>query len=804
MKRARLLLLTAFLFPLTAPPGSGQENLRFGTSVAVGDGELIVGEVANWLRPGTVYVYGRGERGGWEEVALLRGPGPEVGDGFGASLALAGSSLFVAQGGEVRLFDREVDGSWRMTGTLQAPSVREEEDFGASLAAEGDWLLVGAPFPEPSGAASSEGEPGSVYAFRRGDDGDWVEAARLQASDAIGANRFGAALSMSEGMALVGAPFGEDRSGVTYSFRLDSATGEWSEVARLQPSAPQAGEGFGFSVAMQGGLAVVGAPERNGSEGAAYVYRYDEEEAWTQHARLGPFAGGPQARFGTAVGVDGHDVWVGAPSGQPLTTGSAYVFRTRDDGPAFGWAQRMELADSNPDDDLGQRIAVAAGIALVAATGKDHDAGSVAVYTRDGSDGWREDGLLEARNETLPRVVGQEVECDDGMAGPFECDGAVSLLSFLPVEDLVPSGSNRGTRVNDIWGWYDEETEREYALVGRIDGLSIVDVTDPVNPVLIGDLPKTPGGPPSPTWRDMKVYQDHVYVVADGAGAHGMQVLDLTQVRDVTDPPVVFEPTYHYTGVNSTHDIVINGETGYAYIVGGRAGGETCGSGLHMLDIQEPASPVFVGCFNHEGTGRGGGGYTHDAQCVIWRGPDERYHGREICLGANEDAISIADVTDKSNPVAVGVGRYPNAAYTHQGWLTEDQHYWFVNDEGDELAGTVGRTRTLVWDLSDLEDPQLALEYMGTTSASDHNLYIKGDLMYQSNYRAGLRIIDISDPLDPHEVGWLDTAPFLDPEPGFSGSWSNYPFFRSGAIGVTSVHEGLFLVRYRDPSTVFE
>jgi choice-of-anchor B domain-containing protein len=237
--------------------------------------------------------------------------------------------------------------------------------------------------------------------------------------------------------------------------------------------------------------------------------------------------------------------------------------------------------------------------------------------------------------------------------------------------------------------------------------------------------------------------------------------------------------------------------------VGASAGGETCGGGLHMIDIREPKNPKFAGCFADPQTGRRGTGYSHDAQCVIYKGPDQRYSGREICLGSNENALSIADVTDKSNPKAVSRASYPNPSYTHQGWLTEDHKYFFMDDESDEIAGTVQRTRTMVWDLTDLEDPKLAHEFMGTSAASDHNLYVKGTLMFQSNYRAGLRIIDISDPLKPVEVGYFDTAPYLADAPGFSGTWSNYPYFKSGAVAVTSVHEGLFLVKKRPSRTVF-
>ena len=121
-----------------------------------------------------------------------------------------------------------------------------------------------------------------------------------------------------------------------------------------------------------------------------------------------------------------------------------------------------------------------------------------------------------------------------------------------------------------------------------------------------------------------------------------------------------------------------------------------------------------------------------------------------------------------------------------------------MNDELDELAGATPRTRTLVWDIEDLDDPVLLMEYLGSTQASDHNLYIRGDYMYQSNYVSGLRIVDISDPANPTEVGHFDTVPFGDDAPGFAGSWSNFPYFESGMIVVTSMWEGVFILKKRD------
>ena len=176
---------------------------------------------------------------------------------------------------------------------------------------------------------------------------------------------------------------------------------------------------------------------------------------------------------------------------------------------------------------------------------------------------------------------------------------------------------------NDLWGWTDPESGREYAIMGRADGTTFVDLSDPGNPVYLGELPLTEGALAN-MWRDIKVYDNHAYIVADNAGAHGVQVFDLTQLRDVTDPPLTFEATALYDGINSAHNIVINEETGFGYVVGASGGGETCGGGLHMIDLSDPGDPVFAGCFSDANTGGAGTGYSHDAQCVRYHGPGRR------------------------------------------------------------------------------------------------------------------------------------------------------------------------------------
>ena len=141
--------------------------------------------------------------------------------------------------------------------------------------------------------------------------------------------------------------------------------------------------------------------------------------------------------------------------------------------------------------------------------------------------------------------------------------------------------------LNDVWGWTDPQTGVEYALVGRHDGLSIVDLSTPVEPRPIAFLPSAIS---HTIWRDMKVYADHVYVVSESTG-HGMQVLDLTRLRGLTEFTEL-NADARYQEVSAVHNLAINEETGFAYAVGSNSGGETCSGGLHLIDLSDPKNPV--------------------------------------------------------------------------------------------------------------------------------------------------------------------------------------------------------------------
>lgn len=379
--------------------------------------------------------------------------------------------------------------------------------------------------------------------------------------------------------------------------------------------------------------------------------------------------------------------------------------------------------------------------------------------------------------------------CVNGMAATFPCSN-VDLMALLPLASIG------GGTANDIWGWTDPQTSKEYALVGRSTGVSFVEVTDPAHPVYLGNLPTHTV---ESLWRGLKVFRNHLFVVSEALG-HGLQVFDLTNLRSVASPPTTFSETAYYDGIGSAHTINVDYETGFAYVAGSKPGVNriigvnTCpgrtegGGGLHVVDIRNPAAPTFAGCIDSDG-------YTHETQCLIYRGPDTQYRGREICFSSNEDTLTIVDATDKSAPRQLSRTGYTGRGYTHQGWLTDDQKQFLLNDELDEQQQHVP-TRTYVWDVSDLDAPLVRGVYEGPTSSIDHNLYVRGQFAVESNYRSGVRFLDVSSAATGalREVGFFDVYP-IDDQALFNGTWSNYPYFASGTVIASGIEQGLFVLR---------
>ena len=366
-----------------------------------------------------------------------------------------------------------------------------------------------------------------------------------------------------------------------------------------------------------------------------------------------------------------------------------------------------------------------------------------------------------------------QAECIDGSAGGFPCSG-YDLVSRI---ELGTFGASRG---NDCWGWTDPDTGNEYAIMGLDNGTAFIDISDPSEPVYLGKLASRSGASP---WRDVKVYDNYAFIVSE-ASNHGMQIFDLTKLRNVVTPPESFDSDAVYTEFGNAHNIVINEESGYAYAVGTN----TFNGGPHFINIQEPLLPFGEGGYSMDS-------YSHDAQVVTYSGPDTDYTGQEILIGSNENEIVIVDITDKANPEQISTISYGQVGYTHQGWFTEDQRYFILGDELDEIQFGFN-SRTLIFDFSDLDNPSLVGDYLGSTGAIDHNGYVKGNNYYLANYTRGLTVLDVTGAGSNgvFETGYFDTHPENN-NTSFGGAWSVYPYFNSGNIIISDINLGLFVVK---------
>lgn len=760
----------------------GATGLGFGGTVSADGHRIVVGSApTGWPRgdepASSVYIYEKDSDGEWVESARLRAADGMVGDDFGRTVFMSDDMVVVgAPGMGAAYVFTFADGSWSQTGKLVPSSLPEGAEFGGAYARAGNRTGNIARAGNQIVVTSYDGttNTGQAHVFSKTSDG-WNESSVLSAATANEGDGFGMSVAADEGNIFVSAPLTNERAGLVYVFMNH---GYWMQMGSLSPSA-EGPSSLGVSMVTADGKVYVGAPQANGI-GTVNVYAKQSSGMFGLERTIEPVVEEGQRIFGFGGSVATHENLLLATS-----RGAGWIIDLASDSLTM-----VNAPNERARPGFGTGAAFAAGAAVIGSPGADFEAGIASVFELSESGEWTGMATLASDVNALSSYSGEKIECEEGTAREFACDN-VDMVSFMNIGDL---STERGVGMTDIWGWEDPETGKEWVIIGRTEGVSFVDISDPAHPVWVGEMLKTEGSPGS-GWRDVKVYRDHAFVVADGAEAHGMQIFDLRQLRDVSlaDMPVTFKETAHYAGTNSTHNVVINEDSGFAYAVGNRSGGETCGGQLHMINVQDPQNPTFAGCYPLPESGG-----THDSQCVLYHGEDADYTGREICFNSNSTMFVIGDVTDKSNPVTLAYTSYPNQAYTHQGWLSEDHNYFFLNDELDEVGGLTEQTRTLIWDVRDLDDPVLAREFFLDNPASDHNLYIRDNIMYQSNYQAGLRIIDVADPLNPVEIGHFDTVPFGEDEAGFGGSWSNYPYFKSGIIAVSSRGEGLFLLRKRE------
>ena len=356
----------------------------------------------------------------------------------------------------------------------------------------------------------------------------------------------------------------------------------------------------------------------------------------------------------------------------------------------------------------------------------------------------------------------------------------VDMVNMAPVA-FVSNDFMLTEKVNDIEVWHDEAYGESYLLVGCENGTALFKMMPDGTPVYMGKMATTTV---SSLWRDIKVVHEHAYVVSE-APLHGTQILDLTALR-VWEPTMgaqEWSPDAILPGPSVAHNAVSFEEESMLILVGS----DWFGGGAAIFDVQNPEAPQLLG-------GASEWGYIHDAQAVIYNGPDQAYVGRSVVFAAGPSGFHILDITDPGDVTLIGSSSYDTPHYGHQVWVPETHDHAFFGDELDEL-NEGGPTRTVVFDLTDLDAPVVAELFEASVEATDHNQYNHGEWLFQSNYASGLRMLSDAWPNAPtlSEQGHFD--PLDDANaPGFVGAWSHVILPQLGVLAFTSIEQGLWVV----------
>jgi len=335
----------------------------------------------------------------------------------------------------------------------------------------------------------------------------------------------------------------------------------------------------------------------------------------------------------------------------------------------------------------------------------------------------------------------------------------VPLSWALPAQDalnleLYAQYDHNDGRASGSWA-YISPTGEEYALLGAQTGTVIVSIDS--------DTPQELAFIPGPTsnWREITVIGQHAYVTTEGSSDDhpGMQVISLENLPEEANLVATFNSTFT-KGHIIQKDIF--DPAPYVYVCG-----TSTTSGIHIIDVSDPENPQQVGLYQP-------GYYIHD--CHV--------RGDTLFAAAfYEGTTDIVDISDKSNPVLISSIPDPGGN-THSYSTTEDNQYLIVADEQDGLPGRI-------YDISDLSNPEQVALYTASSLSLFHNPYVRGDFCFVSHNTEGLRVLDITDPTTPVEVGYYDT--YGGPSGGFNGLWSACPYFPSGKIIGGNRENGLYV-----------
>lgn len=317
--------------------------------------------------------------------------------------------------------------------------------------------------------------------------------------------------------------------------------------------------------------------------------------------------------------------------------------------------------------------------------------------------------------------------------------------------------SNSGGSYNDIWGYRDPNTGKEYALLGSYAGTHVIDCSVPTSPQDRGRIATGAGGSGN-TWRDMKTFGHYAYIVSEAHG--GMQIVDLAN----PDSPQLVGTVGNWT---HAHNIGMDPGTGIAY---------PCGTnrGVLMMDCaSNPTNPSEIGRFASP--------YIHDLAVE---------NGFAWFCAQNEDELRIYDARTIPTLTEFARVRLPGSQIAHNCWPSKDGDVCATTNETS--SGPV----TVFW-TANKRAPQQVATYRANPStapqAIPHNVYIRDRVMHMSHYTEGYRAVDISDPSNPVEVGYYDTWP--GSSGGYNGAWGCYHEALSGHVYISDISTGLYVLK---------
>lgn len=338
-------------------------------------------------------------------------------------------------------------------------------------------------------------------------------------------------------------------------------------------------------------------------------------------------------------------------------------------------------------------------------------------------------------------------------SGNFNMTVAANLQYTSPQQDL-----------SNLWGFVDT-LGNEYALVGAANGLSIVDVTVPTNPVQVAFIP---GSANNCTWREVKTIGRYAYVTSE-CGTLGLQIIDLRNLPGTTLPSTFWSPTVMSTPLKTIHALDVEGTKLYLY------GSNIGNGGVIIADVaSNPMAPTYLGIYNAN--------YVHDGEV---RGT--KCYGGHIYAGY----FSVMDVSNSSSPNVLQTQTTPGA-FTHNTWTSTNNNYLFTTDE-------VTNSYLTSYDISNINNIQLQDKFQITPGSGSivHNTYTinvnSNDYEVVSWYRDGVVIVDAGRPNNLVAIAHYDTYP-QDSGDGFNGTWGVYPYLPSGHIVSSNIENGLFVL----------